>query len=56
MPQHRIKFYMDGRIKIDYCTICSKEGRDLIDDLECVVDKKNSDQGDFLIDKHKERN
>ena len=56
MTQYRVRFYMDGFTKVDYCTVCSKEGRELIDDPQCVVDKKNLDQKDFLIDNTKERN
>lgn len=56
MPAHRIKEYTDGFKKVEYCSVCGKEGRELIDEPECIVDKKSDDQKDFLIDRHWERN
>lgn len=58
MVAHRIKEYVDGYMKVEYCTICGKEGRELIDDPDCVVDKKDIKQIDFFtkdIDKRSEQ-
>ena len=43
MSNHRIKFYMDGYKKVEFCSVCGKEEGNLIL-YQCVVDKPNKNQ------------
>jgi hypothetical protein len=53
--QHKTSFYVDGRKKIEFCTVCSAEG-DLLR-LECIGDVPDKSQSDFFkkeVDSDKE--
>jgi len=50
---HKLDTYKEGWLKVEFCTVCGKEGRELEED--CVPLKKDEAQLELFIDNLQEQ-